>query len=56
VGVAPHPGELADLETAIVRVRRIAVDGEVAERVTGAVLAIDPPRRALRASLPVLAG
>ena len=45
VAVAPRPGDPDDLENAIVTVRRIAVDGEVAERVTGEILAVDPSRR-----------
>ncbi len=56
VAVTPRPGDPLDLENAIVTVRRIAVDGEVAERVTGEILAIDPAPRTLRAQLPVLAG
>ena len=54
VAVTPRPGDPDDLENAILTVRRTAVDGEVAERVTGEILAVDPPRRTLRARVPVL--
>lgn len=49
--VAARPGHPADLENAILTVRRTAVDGEVAERVTGEILAVDPAPRALRSAL-----
>ena len=52
--VAPRPGDPDDLENAILTVRRTAIDGEVAERVTGEILAIDPAPRTLRAKVPVL--
>ncbi len=55
VAITPGPGDAGDLENAILTVRRTAVDGEVAERVTGDVLAIDLAPRSLRATLPVLA-
>ena len=54
VAVAPRPGDPHDLENAIVTVRRIAVDGEVAERVTGEILAVDVAPRTLRTTMPVL--
>jgi len=56
VAVTPRPGDPDDLENAILTVRRMAIDADVAERVTGEILAIDPAPRALRAALPVLAG
>jgi threonylcarbamoyladenosine tRNA methylthiotransferase MtaB len=56
VAVAPRPGDPDDLENAILTVRRTAVDPEVAERVTGEVLAMDSAPRALRAGLPAVAG
>jgi threonylcarbamoyladenosine tRNA methylthiotransferase MtaB len=49
-----RPGDPDDLENAIVTVRRTAIDGDTADRVTGEVLHVDPPRGALRAALPVL--
>ncbi len=39
---SPAPGDPDDLENAIVTVRRTAIDGEVADRVTGEILVIDP--------------
>jgi len=42
-------------ENAILLVRRTAIDPLVPERVTGEVLAVDLPARALRTALPVLA-
>ena len=54
VAVAPRPGDPHDLENAILTVRRAAVDGEVAERVTGEILAVEPAPRTLRARVPVL--
>jgi threonylcarbamoyladenosine tRNA methylthiotransferase MtaB len=56
VAVTPRPGDPRDLENAMLAVRRTAIDREVAERVTGEILAIDPAPRTLRAPLPVLAG
>jgi threonylcarbamoyladenosine tRNA methylthiotransferase MtaB len=55
VAVAGRPGDPADLENAMLTVRRTALDGDIADRVTGQILAIDPPRHALRGALPVLA-
>jgi len=54
VTVTPRPGDPDDLENAILTVRRTAVDGEVAERVTGEILTVDPAPRTLRAMVPVL--
>jgi tRNA A37 methylthiotransferase MiaB len=56
VAVTPRPGDPADLENALLTVRRTAIDPEVAERATGEILTLDPPRRSLREALPVLAG
>ncbi|OGO53885.1 MAG: tRNA (N(6)-L-threonylcarbamoyladenosine(37)-C(2))-methylthiotransferase MtaB [Chloroflexi bacterium RBG_16_72_14] len=56
VAVTPRPGDPAELENAILTVRRAAIDGESADRVTGEVLAVDPAPRSLRVPLPVLAG
>ena len=53
VAVTARPGDPGDLENAILTVRRSTVDGEVAERVTGEILALDPAPRALRAQAPV---
>ncbi len=53
--VAPRRGDPADLENAIVTVRRIGIDGESADRVIGEIVAIDPPSQALRTMLPVVA-
>jgi threonylcarbamoyladenosine tRNA methylthiotransferase MtaB len=55
VAVEPRPADPAGLENAIATVRRTAIDGEVDDRVTGEVLATDPPRRTLRAPLLQLA-
>ncbi len=55
VALGARPADPADLENAIVTVRRTAIDGELAERVTGEVLEIDPAPRGLRTPLPVLA-
>ena len=54
VAVTPRPVDPGNLENVILTVRRTAVDGDVAERVTGEILALDPPRRTLRAQVPVL--
>ncbi len=54
VAVTPRPGDPNDLENAILTVRRTAVDGETAERVTGEILAVDSASRTLRARVPVL--
>jgi threonylcarbamoyladenosine tRNA methylthiotransferase MtaB len=62
VAVATRPGDpgdlgdSGDLENAILTVRRTAIDGKTADRVTGEILAIDAPTRTLRPRLPVLAG
>ena len=55
VAVVPRPGDPHDLENAIVTVCRIAVDGEVAERATGEILAVDVAPRTLRTTMQVLA-
>jgi hypothetical protein len=54
--VTPRAGDPRDLENAILHVRRTATDGEAADRVTGEILALDPPPRSLRAALPVVEG
>ena len=56
VAVEPRREDPADLENAIVTVRRTAVDPSVPERVTGDILAVDPARRPVRAPLAVVAG
>ena len=56
VAAAPRPGDPADLENAILTVRRTAIDPDATERVMGEVLHVDPAPRTLRAALPVLAG
>ncbi len=56
VAVSPRPGDPADLENALLTVRRTGIDPNVPERATGEILAIDPPRRPLREALPVLVG
>jgi threonylcarbamoyladenosine tRNA methylthiotransferase MtaB len=56
VAVEPRPGDPADLENAILTTRRTSVDAEVAERVRGEVIAVDPAPRVLRAALPVVGG
>jgi threonylcarbamoyladenosine tRNA methylthiotransferase MtaB len=56
VAAASRPGDPADLENAILTVRRTAIDPDVAERVRGEILHVDPAPRTLRAALPVLAG
>ncbi len=53
VVVAPRPGDPADLENVIAHVRREVVDEDTPERVEGGILALDPPRRTLRAAVPV---
>ncbi len=55
VAVAPRPGDAADLENAIVTVRREAIDPANPEWVVGEMLAVDPPARRFRAALPLLA-
>ena len=42
VAVTPRGGDPADLENAILTVRRTARDGDLADRVAGEVIAIDP--------------
>ena len=56
VALTPRPGDPDDLENAILTVRRMAIDADAAERVTGEILHVDPAPRTLRAALPVLAG
>ena len=56
VAATPKRAIQPDLENAILTVRRTAIDGELAERVTGEIVSIEPAPRVLRASLPVLAG
>jgi threonylcarbamoyladenosine tRNA methylthiotransferase MtaB len=56
VAVAGRAGGPADLENAVAVVRRTGVDPLAADRVTGEILELDPPTRALRGSLPMLAG
>lgn len=55
VAVAARPGDPDELENAILTVRRSVIDGETADRVTGAITGVDPAPRALRAPLPILA-
>jgi threonylcarbamoyladenosine tRNA methylthiotransferase MtaB len=54
VAVHPRPDDPAGLENALATVRRTAIDGEVADRVRGELLGVDPPRHAVRPSLPIL--
>jgi threonylcarbamoyladenosine tRNA methylthiotransferase MtaB len=66
VAVTQRPGDPAELEHAILTVRRTGIDPFLPERVTGEILALDPaprptrpptrPPRATRPLLPVLAG
>ena len=56
VAATPRAGDPEDLENAILTVRRMAIDGESADRATGEVLAVDAAPRSLRVPLPVLAG
>jgi threonylcarbamoyladenosine tRNA methylthiotransferase MtaB len=51
VAVTARPGDRADLENAILTVRRMAIDGELAERVTGEILEVHPAPRRLRTPL-----
>jgi hypothetical protein len=53
--VTARQGGRGDLESAILTVRRTGIDGEAADRATGEILAVDPPRRALRPAIPVIA-
>ncbi len=55
VAVALRPGDPPDLENAILTVRRTGIDGDLAERVRGEILEIDPAPRELRAPLSLLA-
>jgi threonylcarbamoyladenosine tRNA methylthiotransferase MtaB len=50
VAVRPRPGDPPDLEHAILSVRRTGIDGDIADRVTGEIEAIDLP--AVRAPRP----
>ena len=50
----PRPADPANLENAILTVRRTAIDGDAADRVTGDVLAVDMPSHSLRHALPVM--
>jgi threonylcarbamoyladenosine tRNA methylthiotransferase MtaB len=52
--MTPRPGDPVDLENTIVTVRRTAIDGDTADRVTGDVLAVDVPSHSLRHALPVV--
>ena len=55
VAMTPRPGDPTELENAILSVRRTAIDGETADRVTGEILAIDAAPHQLRRALPMLA-
>ncbi len=50
----PRPHDPDDLENAILTVRRTAIDGEAADRVTGDIVAVDAARHTLRHALPVM--
>ncbi|HEU0245402.1 MAG TPA: tRNA (N(6)-L-threonylcarbamoyladenosine(37)-C(2))-methylthiotransferase MtaB [Candidatus Limnocylindrales bacterium] len=54
VAVAGRAGDPVELENAIARARRTAVDPAARGRVIGEIAELDPPARGLRASLPVL--
>lgn len=54
VAVEPRRGDPADLENAVLTVRRDAIDPAVPERASGELLAVDPAPHRLRAGLPVL--
>ncbi len=56
VAVVPRADDPVNLENAIVTARRTSADEALAERVTGEIVAVEPPPRMLRATLPVLAG
>ena len=56
VAVRRARGDPADLENAILTVRRTAVDDDAPERVSGEPLHLDPAPRTLRRALPVLSG
>jgi tRNA A37 methylthiotransferase MiaB len=53
--VTPRPGDPEDLENALVRVRRIAVDRDAPDRVIGEPLHLQPAPRTLRGAIPVVA-
>ena len=55
MAIDPGDEDHADLENAILTVRRTAIDGETADRTTGEIIAVDLPRRALRPAIPVIA-
>jgi threonylcarbamoyladenosine tRNA methylthiotransferase MtaB len=52
--VGPRQQDPDDLENAILTVRRTAIDGDAADRVTGDVVAVDVPSHSLRHALPVM--
>ena len=52
--VRPRGGDPADLENAVLTVRRAGVDPELPERVEGALLAVDLAPRRLHVPLPIL--
>jgi threonylcarbamoyladenosine tRNA methylthiotransferase MtaB len=52
VAVTPRDGDPADLENAVVHVRREVIDEDVPDRVEGAILGLDPAPQALRPALP----
>ena len=54
VAVDPRRGDPADLENAILTVRRTSVDDNHPERARGEILHVDPAPRPLRAALPAL--
>jgi threonylcarbamoyladenosine tRNA methylthiotransferase MtaB len=56
VAVRPRPGDPADLEGAIVTVRRLATDPDVPDRVIGEILRLDPASRRLRHAVPLVVG
>jgi threonylcarbamoyladenosine tRNA methylthiotransferase MtaB len=55
VAVSPRPGDPGDLENAVAAVRRVGIDASAPDRVTGAILDLDPAPRPLRREIPVLA-
>jgi hypothetical protein len=54
VVVRPRIGDPPELEHAILRVRRVAVDREMADRVVGEIESLDLPSSRPRPTLPVL--
>ncbi len=56
VAAPARPGDPADLEHAILTVRRTAADPVLPERVEGEIVALDPPPIRPRRPLPVVAG